>query len=224
MIRQPPSPLPRPTSSGVIRAVEPNGLATVKFSTDDVPEKQRVALWRDYYAQVVFKVEIEPAKELPFEAHAISRILPGLHLLRSIISTARVARTPRFIADGSDEFTLIINRTRDAMVSARGREMLLASGDAVLLNCDETATFDRACLGDSVSLRVPHRILSSLVGDIENSVMRPIQQNSADLKLLTSYVATLVDENLLEAPELRQTIVNHVHGGRPWCRDTGKTS
>jgi AraC-like DNA-binding protein len=198
-------------ATGAVSAGEPNGLATVSFSTDDLPEKDRATLWRDHYGQVVFKVEIEPAKELPFEAHAISRILPGLHLLQSAFSTARVARTRGFIADGNDEFALIINRTGAAMVSARGREMPLANGDAVLLSCDETATFHRACLGDAISLRVPRQLLSSLVNDIDNGVMRPIQWDSEALKLLTNYAAMQIDKNALAVPSLRQTVVNHVH-------------
>jgi AraC-like DNA-binding protein len=211
VVRRPTTLLPWPMSTGAVSTAEPNGLATVSFSTDDLPEKDRATLWRDHYGQVVFKVEIEPAKERPFEARAISHILPGLHVLQSAFSTARVARTRGFIADGNDEFALIINRTGDAMVSARGREMRLAKGDAVLLSCDEIATFHRADLGDAISLRVPRLILSALVGDIDNSVMRPIQRDSEVLKLLTSYAATLIDENALAASFLRQTVVNHVH-------------
>jgi AraC-like DNA-binding protein len=211
VVRRPVSPLPWPMSSGTVRAVEPNGVATVSFSTDELPEKHRAALWREHYGQVVFKVEIDPAKERPFEARAISRILPGLHLLQSAFSTARVARTKRFIADGNDEFALIINRTGEATVSARGRELSLASGDAVLLSCDEIATFHRACLGEAISLRVPRQILSSLVSDIDNGVMRPIQRRSGVLRLLTSYAAALIDENVLDMPYLRHTVVNHIH-------------
>jgi AraC-like DNA-binding protein len=209
--RRPMSLLPWPMSTGAVSITEPNGLATVSFSTDDLPEKDRATLWRDHYGQVVFKVDIEPAKELPFEARAISRILPGLHVLQSAFSTARVARKRGFIADGNDEFALIINRTGDAMVSARGREMRLAKGDAVLLSCDEIATFHRSCLGDAISLRVPRLILSSLASDIDNRVMRPIQRDSEALKLLTNYSAMLIDENALAIACLRQTVVNHVH-------------
>jgi AraC-like DNA-binding protein len=198
-------------STGAVSTAEPNGLATVSFSTDDLPEKDRATLWREHYGQVVFKVEIEPAKELPFEARAISRILPGLHLLQSAFSTARVARPRGFIADGNDEFALIINRTGKAMVSARGREMPLAMDDAVLLSCDEIATFHRAGFGEAISLRVPRQILSSLAKDIDNGVMRPIQRDSEVLKLLTSYAATLIGENALAISCLRQTVVNHVH-------------
>jgi AraC-like DNA-binding protein len=209
--RRPISLLPWPMSTGAVSIAEPNGLATVSFSTDDLPEKDRATLWRDHYGQVVFKVEIEPAKELPFEARAISCILPGLHLLQSAFSTAQVARPRGFIADGNDEFALIVNRTGKAMVSARGREMPLAMGDAVLLSCDEIATFHRACFGEAISLRVPRQILSSLAKDIDNGVMRPIQRDSEVLKLLTSYAATLIGENALAISCLRQTVVNHVH-------------
>jgi AraC-like DNA-binding protein len=206
-----PMSLPWPMSTGAVRPEEPDGLATVTFSTDDLPEKDRATLWREHYGQVVVKIDIEPAEQLPFEARAISRILPGLHLLRSAFSTARVTRTRKFIADGNDEFALIINRSGEAMMSSRGRDMPLASGEAVLVRCDDISTFHRAGLGDGMSLRVPRPILSSLVRDIDDGVMRPIRRDSGILKLLTNYATMLIDENTLALPHPRHTVVNHVH-------------
>jgi hypothetical protein len=53
-----------------------NGLATVSFSTDEIPAADRVARWRDHHASVALNVEIEPAQDRPSEACEVSRILP----------------------------------------------------------------------------------------------------------------------------------------------------
>jgi hypothetical protein len=37
-----------------------NDFSIVRFSTDDLPKKDRTAIWREHFGPSVFKVEIEP--------------------------------------------------------------------------------------------------------------------------------------------------------------------
>jgi len=186
-----------------------NGLLTVCFSTEEIPGPDRVARWRDHHASVALNVEIEPAQDHPFEACEVSRILPALHLMSLTMSAARMMRTR--VADGNDEFSLLVNRTGQLTVSGRGREVRLAPGDGVLISCDDVMVCDRLSYGESLSLRVPRPILSSIVAGVDDAVMRPISGQSETLKLLTCYAATLIDQNALATPYLRNLAVNHVH-------------
>jgi AraC-like DNA-binding protein len=186
-----------------------NGLATVSFSTEEIPEADRVARWRDHHASVALNVEVEPAQDHPFKACELSRILPALHLMSLTMSAARLMRTR--VTDGNDEFSLLVNRTGHLTVSGRGREVPLAPGDGILLSSDDIMVCDRLSYGESLSLRVPRPVLSSIVGDADDAVMHPISGQSEPLKLLTCYAATLIDENALAAPCLRKLAVNHVH-------------
>jgi len=201
--------LPQADDSGTISPPGPHGLATVSFSTEDIPEADRAARWRDHHASIALNVEVEPAQDQPFKACEISRILPVLHLLSVTLSPARIRRTR--VADGNDEFSLVINRTGHIVVSARGREVPLAPGDGVLISSDDVMTYDRSSYGESLSLRVPRSVLSSVVAGIDDAVMRPISGQSEPLKLLTCYAATLIDGNALAAPGLRSVAINHVH-------------
>jgi AraC-like DNA-binding protein len=168
-------------------------------------------MWREHYGRVALKVNIEPAGDAPFEASAISRITPGLHLLLGRLSPARITRTRDLIADGNDDLALVINRTGHATLSACGREVPLADGEAMLLRSDDIATFERRSHGESLSLRVPRPVLSSLVVDIDEAVMRPVPRTSEVLRLLALYSAALMDEDALAVSGLRQLAVNHVH-------------
>jgi len=96
-------------------------------------------------------------------------------------------------------------------VSGRGREVPLAPGDGVLISSDDVMVCDRLSYGESLSLRVPRPILSSIMAGVDDAVMRPISGQSETLKLLTCYAATLIDENALATPYLRNLAVNHVH-------------
>src|SRR4051794_25869466 len=82
--------------------------ALLQLSTDDLPEKDRVAMWREYYAHTVIRADIEPAEDAPFHAAMTSRRLPGLQLLWGSFSASRLARTREFVADGEDDLGLLV--------------------------------------------------------------------------------------------------------------------
>ena len=201
--------LPRADRNGANHLRETNGLTTVSFSTADIPEADRVARWREHHARVALNLEIQPAPNHPFEARSVSRILPVLHLLSVTLSATRITRTR--VNDGNDEFALFVNRSGHVTASARGRELQLAAGDGVLISSDDVMQLDRSSYGESLSIRVPRSVLSSIVVGIDDAVMRPISRQSETLKLLTCYAATLIDGDALAAPLLRNTAVNHVH-------------
>jgi hypothetical protein len=64
--------------------------APVRFSTDDVPEPDRIAVWREVIGPKYVRVDIEPWRDRPFHVDAHLRPLPGLGIL-----TAEMCSTKR---------------------------------------------------------------------------------------------------------------------------------
>jgi AraC-like DNA-binding protein len=186
-------------------------LATVWFSTDDLPEKDRVAIWREHYARTAFRTEVEPAKGTPFHANMTSRRLPGLNVLWGNLSAARVARTRELLADGNDDLALFVNCTGAVAITAGGREVTLREHDAVLGRSDEVGKYDRFLPGRSLWFRIPRSILSPLVADLDGAVMRHISRRTEALRLLMGYSGTLPSDNSLAAPGLANLVANHMH-------------
>ena len=141
-----------------------NDLATSKFTTEDIPEADRIARWRDHDLSLG---QIEPAQDHPFEAREISCTLPMLHLMSLTLSASRIVRTR--VIEGNDEVALFVNRTGRAMISARGREAPLAPGDGVLISCNDAMVYDRLSHGELLSIRVPRSVLSPVVVGIDGS-------------------------------------------------------
>jgi AraC-like DNA-binding protein len=185
--------------------------AVVRFSTAGIPEQDRVAVWREHLGQTVLKIGIEPAKDVVFEASLAARALPGLQMTAGTMSAVRITRTHELLADGTDDFALVINRTGFAVASARRREVALREGDAVLMSSSEVASLDRYAHGGSLSLRIPRSILTSLVLDVDDAVMNLVPRDSEPLALLTSYTNALLGERSLRSPDLRRAVVTHVH-------------
>ena len=184
--------------------------ATVRFSTDDLPEKDRVAMWREQYGYAVLGVDIEPAEDTLFQAAHASRHLPGLNLQLGTLSAARITRTRKFIADGNDDLALVVNLTGAVALSARGREVVLRERDAVLMSSAEVTAFHRFSPGRTFGLQIPRSMLSPLVTDIDAAVMRHITRRSEALKLLIGYSSTLLDDGLTTSG-LRRLVVSHIH-------------
>jgi len=146
----------------------PHALSSERFSTDDLPAKDRVAMWREHFGRTALRVEIEPTEESSFEACVTSHILPGLHVLLAKLSAARITRTRELIADGNDDLYLLVNRTGEMTVSARGRELALGENDAVLTSSSEVTVFHRrSSLGECVATRIPYSMLSPMVVDVD---------------------------------------------------------
>jgi AraC-like DNA-binding protein len=187
------------------------GFPKVRFSTAALPRPERVAMWREHYAHTIFRADVRPACASSFQATVTSRALPQLHLLSGALSAVRIERTREFLADGNDDVQLVINRAGRISAIARGREVALREGDAVLVNSGELSVFDRATSGGSFSIRIPHSVLAPLVIDLDDAVMRLIPRRASALRLLASYARPLLEQDMLETPELQRLAVTHVH-------------
>ena len=105
----------------------------VEFSTDHIPEKNRIALWREHYGHIMLRVDLEPARDTAFEARIASLALPGLQLMEASSSPAKVSRSGRYLADGDDDIVVAFNLAGSVNVASGGREQSLREGDAIVI-------------------------------------------------------------------------------------------
>ena len=185
--------------------------STVRFSTADLPEKGRAAMWREHIGRTSMKLDIEPLNNAPLECSVLIRALPGVQMMSTAMSPTRIRRTREVSADGKGDLIFIINQSGTVVAQSRGRDITLREGDAVLMSSGDTKVFDRPVHGGSLSFRIPRSILSSIVADIDDVVMQLIPQKSEALKLLAGYAAPLFHDIPLATPEFRRTAVNHLH-------------
>ena len=187
------------------------GLTTFRLSTDDLPDKDRVAMWRDHCCRVLMKLDIEPIGDARLEYSILARDLPGVRVMSTASSPVRIIRTREYLADGNGDLVFIINQTGKTTVTARGRDVALREGDALLMSASEVKVFDRHSYGGALSFRIPRSILSSMVTYVDDVVMQVVPCNTDALKLLAGYAAPLFNDIALATPEFRRTAVNHLH-------------
>lgn len=185
--------------------------APVRFSTDDFPERDRVAVCREVIGRNIVRLDFEPLQDWPLHIDSSLRQLPGLGIMSGEISGIRSTRTSELLADGNHDLRLAVNVSGAATFSQRGREVALAVGDAILVSMAEPGAVARSSPGQHIGLQIPFNILAPLVTRVEDAVLQKIPCGTAALRLLTSYLGVLEDNQALATPEVRGLVVCHVH-------------
>ncbi len=188
-----------------------NEFETVRFSTDDLPERDRVAVWREVYGRKNIRVDIAPLPDRAFHVEATLRGFPGLAVMSGVSSEFRLGRTAPLLADGIDDFRLSLSMSGSETVAQRGREVVLDPGGAALVSIAETCTIVRSSPGRRIGLHIPFNVIAPLVTDVMDTVARPIPAQIGALTLLRSYLSILNEDQALATPELRRLVVSHVY-------------
>lgn len=210
--------------------VTDSNCGTLRFSTADITEGERVQCWREHCDRLSLQLDIKPAHDIPFQACMMAKSLPGLQLMTGRMSPARISRSRESLSDGNDDLVMVVNRKGSLKVAAAGKELILGEHDAVLMASDEVTVLDRATSGQSVAFRVSRAALSSISLDIDQAILRVVPRQTEPLRLLAHYAEGLFADVPLD-PQFRNLAVSHVHdlialafGPKKQAGETTKTS
>jgi AraC-like DNA-binding protein len=189
----------------------PNGnLAPLKVSTSDLPERDRLPFWRDFFSQKIVVANIDLLSTLPLRAEVTLYALPGMRIMWSDLSTPmRGERTQEMVSQGDDSISIIVKQDGLFTIRQRGFEVSPGAGEAFgVLHAEP------ACMMTSearyTGFLMPRDTLAPLVEDIEDRAMRPISKNNEALRLLVQYASTLRAEAPLTTPELCHLASAHI--------------
>jgi AraC-like DNA-binding protein len=182
---------------------------TFRISTEDMPEADRIPVWREDFGRLV-RLDVEALSDLPFRSDLKMRVLPGLGIISGTHSPFRASRTRKLLADGNDDLVLHF-RTGGGIGMQLNREVTVGPRDPILLsNCD-IGTFTFPSAGPLVVLSLPRMVLKPLLRDLDAAVLRPASGDNDASQLLESYLNLLLADRALGSPTLRRTVVAHVH-------------
>src|SRR5712691_2381175 len=194
-------------------AATASDFSAFRFSTEDLPERDRIAAWRKLYGRKFLRLEHEPQPDLPFHADVSLQLLPGLGIVSATATLLRVQRNRQLIADGNDNLTLQISTTA-GLASQLGREAEVGAGDAVVLSNADVGTFtfqSTQSASKVLALSLPRSSMGSFLRDPDAALVRAVPKEMEALRLLKRYVGIVEDAPALATPELRQLVVTHVY-------------
>ena len=186
-----------------------DGGGFLRFSTGQLPERDRLSGLRDLLGRQMSRLDFEPLTPA-FHADVTMRKVHGLGIAVIDHSLMRVSRTRELLADGEDTLVLQIP-AGGGVASQLGREVMLEPGDAVLASSADVGTFTcTSATGKSLVLSLPRRELLPLVADFDAALMTRVPGGTAALQLLTRYL-DLFEEMEVPAHELAHVAVTHVY-------------
>jgi AraC-like DNA-binding protein len=183
---------------------------TLRFSTDDLPERDRLPIWREAFGRAVVKMDMEPIGDGPFRSRADIQMLPNLSIAFVSSSPNRLTRTPALIADGSDDLVVGILLGGEVVAHQGTREVGFRTGEALLWSNDAPG----GCLYNSpidfLTIAIPRATLTQAVVNVDDALMQLVPRDNEALRLLTGYVQILQGEIGHMSPELKAASAAHV--------------
>jgi AraC-like DNA-binding protein len=182
--------------------------STFRLRTDEFPEKDRVAMMCEVYGRTVLKAELDPLGGEPFHVDMTARTLPGVGVATGNCSRFRVHHSSRLI--DSDDLILLIALSGGSVMKHRGMEEPIDGTQALMMTGSEVG-LNRMWSGlRFVNLSFSSQLLTPLIGDLSNVVMRPLSAAGSALALLVSYVNALQASGEAMTPELGQLAATHI--------------
>jgi AraC-like DNA-binding protein len=200
----------RGAASVALMAIES---ATLRFSTADLPPRERLAVLREVIGRQFCRFDIEPsAGDQPFAAELVLHSLPGLRIMYGAHSgVVRNERTLELMADGNDDILIGFVTKGVNKVWQLGRETIIAEGEASLFSCADGGGLLFQTPSRFVGLGLRRETLTRLVPDLEDAFVRRIPRDNEARRLLTGYLDLLHGNKTAISPELQRLAVTHIY-------------
>jgi AraC-like DNA-binding protein len=183
----------------------------VRLSLDAAPARDRADIYREFFGRSVFKLEVTPLRDVPFDVDITLHDLPDLQVFLGRVHGSCNRRTRAMLGDGTDHCSLLVNLGGPYIVSQGEREIVLGDGEATFVSAAEPASFTHYPPGDVLALRVPRAAFMRYVTDLEDSYLRRIPRDTPALKLLRDYADIVRNGQDLANPLLQQVVVGHFY-------------
>jgi len=187
-----------------------NKIEFFRFSTDDLPERDRISIWREVFGRAVVKVDMEPCRDRPFHSEASIRVLPNLTICSISTTPNRVRRTQALVSDGSDDLVFTILLQGEAVATQANREARLEAGEALLWLNELPGGWSYDVPIEFLTLAIPKAVLSPSLAHPEDLRLQVISRERDALRFLTRYVRLLHDTRGEMPPELKAVSSAHI--------------
>lgn len=181
-----------------------------KFSTEEWPEHQRIAMWRERFGRAMAKVDTTPLDDDPYYGEATVRMLPGLMVAWGCNSHQRVEATRELVAEGDDDLLIMMPMAGRAAPEQLGREVEIDVRGATLWSCAHLGSVHFSRGYSHLTLKLPRRELDAMVVNVDRLVARPLRDGTEALGMLRRYASTLIAGQSLETLDLQRLFSAHV--------------
>jgi AraC-like DNA-binding protein len=182
----------------------------MKFSTDEVLPRDRLAVWREVLGRVHLHLDVEQVGDGPLHATVESHRWSHASLYFSDTTPVRASRTREFLQDGDNDFRLLTASGAGYAFSSNSREDFVTDGAAALLFNGVASSVEYAGACQVTAVRVRRAELARAVPKLEDVPIRHVATHSQAYRLLSEYVEFLRHEGPVSDPALAERVANHI--------------
>ena len=161
------------------------------LSTASLPARDRLPVWREVFGRTMVRLDIEPTKGTAFYAEGEFCALPDAAFASVTASPVQVSRTRRLIDDDMAKMVFMITADAPVRIAQRGREEILAAGDAIFVLGGEQSVIQWHDRARFTNIAVPIHGLGEKLPACENIAMTVVKRQSETLDLLLGYAGLL---------------------------------
>jgi AraC-like DNA-binding protein len=181
-----------------------------RFSTDDLPERDRLPIWREAYGRSIVKLDLEPVGDGPLRIEGHIQALPNLAIASLSSSPARVTRTRAQASDSNDDLVLVV-ADGDIMFHQGKKEVELRAGESLLWsNAVPGGSLNNEPFDRLLTIAIPRTALTQTLANLDEALMQRISRDNEAIRLLIGYVKILEGEFGNMSLELKAASSAHV--------------
>mgnify|MGYP000247656302 CR=1 FL=1 len=180
-----------------------------RFSSLDIPEKDRVAVMLDVYAAIE-QVDVQLTGDDAVHGETAVRALPNLTILKANCTPCISRRTRKHVVDGKDDLVLsVITGGRVSFSRNGGEAEFLQPGDAYLGLNDRASEHRLVDDPAFIDIAISREVLAPGIADLDKASRSKLPE-SAELTMLINYAHMLTAETGDLKPEAEASCSSHV--------------
>ena len=187
------------------------GLARSRFSASLLPERDRIAIWREVFGRTNIRLEMNTLNDEPFYCECETLSFSNIAVLRATSSAISAARTRELLSDNRHDISLVMPLKGRAHAAHAGKEAEIAEGEAVVLDTSRPGPVYFPTRSEYINICVPQAALAPLVPNLEDAAMTVIPAGSEPLRLIRGYYQLLCSEDAPSTPETARIVSAHFH-------------
>ncbi len=183
--------------------------AVNRFSTTDVPPRDRLAVLHDIVGRRNLRMEIDPLEGAPVDVKLEWLEFPSVLLTVAATNAIRLARTSELVRDGDGAFRLLQPVSAPFHLACQGMAADRNAGDAMMVFNGAPSTIRLLGQSEIISIRADYDSLAPALRSIEERAVTPLVSTPA-LRLLLGYATLLRHQEPVEDPVLARYASRHL--------------
>ena len=181
-----------------------------RFSTDDLPVKDRLPIWREVMGRQHMRLDIEPHDPSEIWAAIDVYRLPAAEITYVQSDPAIYTRTRQLARDGNGDFTFTSIEHAGFHATSDKSDEELGPRDAALLSHSVSGMFDVPSRARVLAARLDGNMMRHAVRDLDERLVHRMPSNNPVLRLVVSYIESIIENDLFDNSAVAFLINTHL--------------